>query len=107
MARRELSRGAADRVPDHDPRLDHLRRSLGRDLARRSKVIAAQLGAKGQTIISPNGVPGNVSDVAFTSAMSGVAVGGVATCPNGKASCVSTRVVTRTDDGGQDATPIP
>jgi hypothetical protein len=71
-----------------------------------SKVIAGALDAKGQTTISPNGLPANVYDVAFTSATTGVAVSSVTTCPNGKSSCTSTSVVTRTDDGGQDWTPM-
>ena len=72
-----------------------------------SKVVAGLLGAKGQTTISPNGLPANVSEIAFTSATRGVAVSGVADCPNGKSSCTSRSVVTRTSDGGQDWTPVP
>jgi hypothetical protein len=71
-----------------------------------SKVIAGALDAKGQTTISPNGLPANVYDVAFTSPTTGVAVSSVTTCPNGKSSCTSTSMVTRTDDGGQDWTPM-
>ena len=72
-----------------------------------SKVVAGPLGAKGQTTISPNGLPANVTDVAFTSAATGVAVSSVASCPSGKSSCTSASVVTRTDDGGQDWIPVP
>jgi hypothetical protein len=72
-----------------------------------SKVLAGTLGAKDQTIISPNGLPANIGAVEFSSATVGVAVGSVANCPQGKSSCTSTAVVTRTNDGGQDWTPMP
>ena len=71
-----------------------------------SKVVAGSLDAKTQTTISPNGLPANVTDVAFSSATTGVAVSSVATCPNGKSSCTSASVVSGTDDGGQDWTPV-
>jgi hypothetical protein len=72
-----------------------------------SRILVGSLGAKENKVISPNGLPANVSQVLFLSPTTGVAVGNVTACPDGKASCASSSVVTRTDDGGQTWTPIP
>ncbi len=72
-----------------------------------SKVVEGSIGATDSNVISPNGLPGNVYDVMFSSASTGVEASSVATCPNGKSSCTSTTVVTRTEDGGQTWTPVP
>lgn len=72
-----------------------------------SKVLVGSLDAKDNQIMSPNGLPANVYEVMFSSATTGVAASSVATCPDGKSSCTSTTVVTRTDDGGQNWVPVP
>lgn len=72
-----------------------------------SKVLVGSLGAKDSKVISPNGLPANVSQVVFSSPTTGVAVSNVVACPDGKSSCSSSSVVSRTDDGGQSWAPIP
>ena len=72
-----------------------------------SKVLVGSLRAKDDEIISPNGLPANVRETIFSSGTTGVAASSVATCPDGKPSCASTTVVTRTDDGGQNWAPLP
>ena len=72
-----------------------------------SKVLAGSLGATDTKVISPNGLGANVSQVVFSSPSTGVAVSNAATCPDGKASCSFSTVVTRTDDGGQSWASLP
>ncbi len=72
-----------------------------------SKVLVGSLGAKDSKVISPNGLPANVSQVLFSSPTTGVAVSDVVACPDGKSSCSSSSVVSRTDDGGQSWAPMP
>jgi BNR/Asp-box repeat len=72
-----------------------------------SKVVSGTLGAAATKTVSPDGLPGNVYQIAAVSAAEGVAATAPDSCPNGKQSCVSTTVVVHTEDGGQTWSPIP
>lgn len=70
-----------------------------------SKVISGRFGLDGVKIVSPNGLPQNVTEVE----MSGLTLTVVATpssCPTGKDSCVSSSTILQSPDGGQTWEPL-
>jgi hypothetical protein len=66
-----------------------------------SKVIVGAFGSSDTKAFLPNGLAPNVGEVAFSSATDGMAISTPDSCPNGKESCTSSTVLSRTVDGGQ------
>jgi hypothetical protein len=65
-----------------------------------SKVVTGKLGVDGSNLVSPNGLPENVSEVSITSvAIAAVAFPG--SCPGGKQTCSETLTLIDSSDGGQ------